>query len=258
MTELVKLQKNTPVTNTLIIAEETENSHQSVFRLVKKYKEDLEEFGVVGFEIHKPKKGSNGGRPIELAYLNEQQTTLMLTYMRNSDIVRKFKIKLVKEFYKIKKVLSEISSRQNNQEWIELRKNGKLTRKSETNTIKSFVEYAEEQGSKNSKMYFANISRMENKALFFIQEKFPNLREILTGQQLQIMSSADQIVEKAIQEGMDQKLHYKDIYKMAKERIETFASIIPKTIVPMIKNKVLADNTPTIKKEKLNETSNKK
>lgn len=234
MTELVKLQKNTPVTNTLIIAEETENSHQSVFRLVKKYKDDLEEFGVVGFEIHKPKKGSNGGRPIELAFLNEQQTTLLLTYMRNSDIVRGFKKKLVKEFYKMRNVLSEISVRQQNDEWKQLRQNGKLTRKKETDIIKLFVEYAKSQGSSKAEMYYSNISKMENKSLFFIQEKFPNLRSVLTGQQLQIMSSADQIVEKALKEGMEKKTNYKEIYKMAKERIETFADIIPKTPVPMV------------------------
>ena len=231
---LVELKEKEPVTTTLIIAEKTDTDHNSVFKLVKNYTQDLSEFGVVGFEIHKPKKGSKGGRPLEFAYLNEDQTTLIMTYMRNSEIVREFKKKLVKEFRKMKNTLSEISSRQQNEEWKQLRESGKETRRQETNIIKIFVEYAEKQGSQNAGKYYANITTLENKTLFFIQEKFPNLRNILTGQQLQIISSADQIVEKALKEGMEQSLHYKEIYKLAKERLELFASIIPKTIVPML------------------------
>ena len=35
-------------------------------------------------------------------FLNEPQVTLLLTFMRNNEIVKKFKIKLVKEFFKIR------------------------------------------------------------------------------------------------------------------------------------------------------------
>ena len=40
-----------------------------------------------------PSKNSKGGRPQEIYYLNEQQTTLLLTFMRNSDVVIEFKVK---------------------------------------------------------------------------------------------------------------------------------------------------------------------
>ena len=73
--------------------------------------------------------------------------------------------------------------------------------------------------------------------MFLIQEKFKNIRDVLTGQQLQVLRSADQIVIKAIKEGMSKNMNYKDIYVLAKERIEIFSSIIPKTIVPMIETK---------------------
>ena len=68
-----------------------------------------------------------------------------------------------------------------------------------------------------------NITKMEYKALFFLEQKFKNIRDILNIHQLSIMMNADDIVLKALNDGMDQGLDYKDIYKLAKERIEIFA-----------------------------------
>jgi phage regulator Rha-like protein len=97
MSELVLLHNNEPMTTSLAIAEGTENTHESVIKLVRKYVEDLQEFGTLGFEIRK-----SGGLPTEFAYLNEPQSTLLITYMRNSEIVRRFKIALVKAFYELR------------------------------------------------------------------------------------------------------------------------------------------------------------
>lgn len=60
----------------------------------------IEEFGRVGFEIA-PFETAGGQQQREIAVLNEQQSTLILTYMRNSDIVRRFKKSLVKAFYEL-------------------------------------------------------------------------------------------------------------------------------------------------------------
>lgn len=226
--ELVILEKNEPLTTSLIVSEGIKTVHHSVITLIRNHKKNLEEFGTLEFRVQKSK-----GRPLEYCLLNEPQTTFLITCMRNTEIVIEFKKKLVKEFYKMKKVLSEISSRQTNEEWKQLRQTGKQTRIAQTDTIKQFVEYAKSQGSTKSEMYYMTISNMENKGLFFIQEKFPNLRDILTGQQIGIIMAADFAIETAIKEGMEQKLNYKEIYQMAKQRIEDFSKIIPKTIVPM-------------------------
>ncbi len=87
-----------PVTNTMAIADGTENEHKSVIQLVRTYLADLEEFGGVAFEM-RPFETPGGTQRREVAVLNEQQSTLLLTYMRNSDIVRKFKKALVKAFF---------------------------------------------------------------------------------------------------------------------------------------------------------------
>lgn len=97
MSEIVTLRHNEPMTTSLAIADGTENTHESVIKLVRKYVDDLQEFGTFGFEIQK-----SGGRPTEIAFLNEQQATLLITYLRNSETVRRFKIALVKAFYEMR------------------------------------------------------------------------------------------------------------------------------------------------------------
>lgn len=92
------------VTNSIAIANGTQNDHASVIKLVRTYQGDIEDFGLLDF-----KSESTGGRPTEFALLNEQQATLLLTYMRNSEIVRNFKKALVKAFYENRKQASFVA-----------------------------------------------------------------------------------------------------------------------------------------------------
>ncbi|EAQ6707483.1 phage regulatory protein/antirepressor Ant [Salmonella enterica subsp. enterica serovar Ohio] len=85
-----------PVTTSLAIADGVGNPHSSVIKLIRQNTSDLEEFGLLDF-----KSESTGGRPTEYAMLNEQQSTLLLTYMRNNDVVREFKKRLVKAFFEL-------------------------------------------------------------------------------------------------------------------------------------------------------------
>lgn len=93
---IVIIKDGDAVTTTLAIAEGTLNDHASVIKLVRTYQADLEEFGLLDF-----KSESTGGRPTEYAFLSEPQSTLLLTYMRNTDIVRAFKKMLVREFWEM-------------------------------------------------------------------------------------------------------------------------------------------------------------
>jgi len=97
---VVTLTDGVPTTTTLAIAEGADVEHASVIKLVRTYQTDLEEFGRVGFEIA-PFDTAGGTQQREIAILNEQQTTLIFTYMRNTDVVRDFKKRLVKAFYEL-------------------------------------------------------------------------------------------------------------------------------------------------------------
>lgn len=98
MSELVLLHHNEPMTTSLAIAEGTENTHQAVMKMVKTYVSELQNFGEVGFQIRLNPQGS----PTEFAFLNEPQATLLITFLRNSEIVVRFKVALVKAFYELR------------------------------------------------------------------------------------------------------------------------------------------------------------
>jgi phage regulator Rha-like protein len=84
-----------------VIAEQTDNKIKSVNNLITENIKDLEEFGRVRFKIATLK--TNGGmQETKTYYLNEPQATLLITFMRNNEIVKKFKVLIVKEFYKMK------------------------------------------------------------------------------------------------------------------------------------------------------------
>lgn len=96
MSNIVSITNGEPVTSSLAIAEGVGNSHKTVIQLIRGNISDLEEFGTLAFEMRKSE-----GRPTEFALLNEQQATLLMTYMRNNDVVRAFKKRLVKAFYEL-------------------------------------------------------------------------------------------------------------------------------------------------------------
>lgn len=94
-----------PTTTSMRVANGTHNEHASVLVLIRKHLADFEEFGRVRFEIA-PFDTPGGRQQREVAVLNEEHATLLLTYMRNSDIVRDFKRRLVREFYEMRAKLS--------------------------------------------------------------------------------------------------------------------------------------------------------
>jgi len=76
------------------LAQHLQNKHQSLFELVKNHRADFEELGLLRFQTGK----ATGGRPEKFAMLNEDQSTLALSYSKNTPRVRQLKVKLVKAF----------------------------------------------------------------------------------------------------------------------------------------------------------------
>ncbi len=104
-TTLVENRNNELVVSHRVIAEQTENKVLSVQKLITDNIVVLEELGMVRFEIEAIKNSKNKVNEEKTFYLNEPQTTLLLTFMRNNEIVKQFKIRLVKEFFKMRELL---------------------------------------------------------------------------------------------------------------------------------------------------------
>lgn len=95
--------KAEPYTTSEIIATNTNNKHESIKRLIRKHQLRLEQFGKVGFEI----QPLPSGQKAKVYKLNEQQATLLITFLDNSEIVANFKTLLVKQFYEMRDELNK-------------------------------------------------------------------------------------------------------------------------------------------------------
>ena len=76
-----------PFTTSEIIAEVAGVKRRTVNKLIQTHKADFKEFGILRFEIAEIK---GRGQPEKNYRLNEQQATLLMTYIRNTETVRAF------------------------------------------------------------------------------------------------------------------------------------------------------------------------
>ena len=160
MDKLVVLKNNDIFTDSLVIAEGTNNKHKYVKNLISKYENDLKDFGKVAF-LKGTLKTKGGTQEITYYLLNEEQATFLITLLRNSKIVVAFKKELVKQFYQMRQLLLEKQTKF----WQDTREESKISRLMETAGIKQLVEYAESQGSKNADKYYITLSKLANKAV---------------------------------------------------------------------------------------------
>lgn len=102
MNNLVFIEPNridaVPFTTSDIIAEFTDNSYRSIQRTIEKHEKRLETFGRVRFEIT-PFETRGGIQNKKIYHLNEEQATLLIAFLKNTDIVADFKTELVRQFY---------------------------------------------------------------------------------------------------------------------------------------------------------------
>jgi phage regulator Rha-like protein len=109
MQSLVFLEPNSikaiPFTTSKVISEFTSVAHRHIKKQIELHKSSLETFGLL--VAHETE--STGGRPEEIISLNEQQATLLVTFLKNTPVVVAFKTELVKQFYLMR---SELQKRQ--------------------------------------------------------------------------------------------------------------------------------------------------
>lgn len=98
MNDLVLLHHNEPMTTSTAIADGVQLQHKNVLALIRKHVLSLSQMGEVAFQTRLNAQGS----PTEIVHLNEPQSTLLITFMRNSEIVVKFKVALVKAFFELR------------------------------------------------------------------------------------------------------------------------------------------------------------
>ena len=218
MTELVILQGKNIFTNSLIIAEGTENEHRSIIRLIQRYEEKLNRWGKVQFT---DLKSTNplGGRPTTVAFLNEQQATFLITLLRNSDVVLDFKSELVDQFYKMREILLQ----KRNAEWLEVRNATKVGYRELTDTIQQvLIPLAREQGSTApDNVFYMNYTKSINKKLGIKAKS----RDKLPVGKLYEMEKMQSIANVAIRGQVAKGEDYHKIYRSTDQTLENYSRI---------------------------------
>lgn len=109
MDNLVFLAPNTqePFTTSDVIAAFAGIQHHTVTRLIQQHEADFKEFGILRFEIEEIK---GRGQPAKHYQLNEEQATLLMTYLKNTAQVRAFKKELVRQFYAMRFELYKVQA----------------------------------------------------------------------------------------------------------------------------------------------------
>lgn len=239
MNDLVIIKNEIPLVSTFLLFEKMGyKEHRTLKRVVSENIEAFNDIGLMHLDVHKP-TGKAGGRPVKSYLLNEDQFVLLVLLAKNTPESVKLKIRVASEFRRMRNTISNLVQQRQDPNWQNVRSDGKQVYLQKTDVIKLFVDYSKGQGSTSAERYYSNLATMENKALFFIERKYKNMREIMTIKQLMQVSTADDVIEKALQEGMDQKLHYKEIFQLAKDRVIAFSGIIGKSQIHdlMLENK---------------------
>jgi phage regulator Rha-like protein len=211
MYELVELKGNDVFTNSKVIADGTNNQHESVVAIIRKYEKDILDFGNIDFS---DLKSGKRGQPERVYYLNEEQATFVITLLRNSKIVVKFKKELVRQFYAMRRFILEKQSKL----WGETRIANKENRLKETDVIKLLVDYVKEQGSTHSDKLYVTYTKLAKSVI-------GGNRDNITVSDLNNLTLVESIILQTIRIDMSMGMHYKDIYRDCKNRIEQFADI---------------------------------
>lgn len=95
--------KKEPYTTSEIIAECSGVKHHAIQEHIRKNVERLERFGKVSFQMRPLPSGQQAKDYI----LNEQQATLLITFLKNTEQVANFKENLVKAFFEMRDELTQ-------------------------------------------------------------------------------------------------------------------------------------------------------
>ena len=205
--------------------------HRLLNRVITKHASSLESYGLLHNIVQKPAKGSKGGRPEQTYLINEKQFSLLVMLTPANEEAVKFKMMVNDEFWRMREQLSELA------QYNKVRLDGKVYRRKETDTIKAFIELAKAQGASDGINHlYSTLTTMENKALFILEQKYPNVRDVLNTGQLMRIGVADQIVEQTYAEAVETNMHYKEAYKLAKARIEEYAAIVGKSPIYLLEH----------------------
>ena len=198
----IAIYKNEPRISHKVIAEALGVEGRSQYRTITEFQSDFEEFGKVRFE----NTPSPSGQRENIAYLNEDQSYLLLTYSRNTAKARRAKIQLVKAFKAARDLVQQ-------------RKGQYLPMYHHAHdAISNTAKRALEAGSTTAEgIYHMNYEKLINKILGVDSGN----RDNLSLEQLAFVTQAHSIIANVLSSGVDAG----KAYTIVKGRLNQLAAI---------------------------------
>ena len=199
MRDLVYLTPNTeePFTTSEIIAECAGVKRDTVQKLIQRHEKDLREFGRVGFEI-RTLQTRGGQQMVKVYHLNEQQATLLLTFLRNTPVVIEFKKELVRQFFAMRKELMNIKA---------IKAERKPLRTSLTDAIKALPDSPHKQFKYNQYTDLAYMAALGKTARQLRKErgadKAATASDYMSSDELAAVSKMENRISVLLEVGMD-------------------------------------------------------
>jgi len=161
--------------------------------------------------LQKEIKVNNGGyKTIDCYILTLKQSLRVLT--KESRFVRGKVFDYIEKLEKQNQMLRQALWNRQNNEWLLTRKQGKITRRKETDAIAVLIPYAKSQGSNNADRLYIVYSRLVNR-LAGVED---GTRETIDVETLLHIKKLEDLFSKVIFESMEKQLFYKDIYGKCK------------------------------------------
>lgn len=227
----VKLKKKDSITSKELVEiinyfrkEEKRKSmleHYDLIKAIRKeFKDDLQVGNISDLqETQKISTSNKGYINITVIRLTLKQALRMLT--KESIFVRRKVFEYIEYLEQENERLRRELENRNNQQWLEIRKHGTLIRKNETDIIKKLAEYAERQGSKNSRMIYVVYTKLVNGTVG-IGSGMRNSADIIT--LLKIAQLEAQVADLIIK-SMESEIQYKEIYQKCKVLCQMYEKV---------------------------------
>lgn len=214
MNELVIVMQNKAVCSSLEVATNFKKNHFHIIRDI-----ETKIIGIADMQFTQSNFGlseykDESGKANKMYFMTRDGFSLLAMGFTGKQAME-FKINYINAFNQMEKLLLEKQT----QQWIRTRQQGKLTRNTETDTIKKLVEYAKAQGSEHADKLYITYSKLANK-IAGVQG-----RDIASVTQLNNLSLIENIILHVIDTGIKTEKHYKAIYQDCKARLETFKDI---------------------------------
>ena len=199
MRDLVYLTPNTeePFTTSEIIAECAGVKRHAIQVLIQQHEKDFREFGRVSFQM-RPLQTRGGQQMVKVYHLNEQQATLLLTFLRNTPVVIEFKKELVRQFFAMRKELMNIKA---------IKAERKPLRTSMTDAIKALPDSPHKQFKYNQYTDLAYMAALGKTARQLRKErgadKNATASDYMSSDELTAVSKMENRISVLLEVGMD-------------------------------------------------------